>query len=66
MLTTLRRYGSRPEAEVVRGRLQSAGVKAIVLADDAGGMEPPLALTLGVRLLVDEKDVAAAKRILEL
>ena len=35
--------------------LQEAGVRAFVLKDDAGGMEPQLQLTGGVRLFVSQR-----------
>jgi hypothetical protein len=54
---------SRTEAELVAGLLRSNGVKAAVLADDAGGQDPQLQLT-GVSVLVDADDEAAARQIL--
>jgi hypothetical protein len=57
-------YGSRPEAELARGLLESVGIPAFVSADDAGGMRPPLQLTQGVRLMVREADLARARRVL--
>jgi hypothetical protein len=53
--------GSRTEAEIVVGFLESRGVQAAVAADDAGGQEPQLQLQ-GVRVLVDPSDEAAARR----
>ena len=57
-------YGSRPEAELARAVLESVGIPAFVSADDAGGMRPPLQLTLGVRLMVREADLVRARRVL--
>jgi hypothetical protein len=57
-------FGSRPEAELARGLLESVGIPAFVSADDAGGMRPPLQLTQGVRLMVREADLARARRVL--
>ncbi len=62
---TVGMFGSRPEAEVSRARLESEGVEARVQSDDAGGYEPQLGLTNGVRLLVRAPFVALALRILE-
>lgn len=54
---------SRIEAELILGRLRSAGVSAHMSADDEGGMN--LALQTGrVRILVDAEDEAEAHRIL--
>lgn len=54
---------SRTEAELVAGLLRSSGLRAAVLADDAGGQDPQLQLT-GVRVLVDADDEAAARQVL--
>jgi hypothetical protein len=57
-------FGSRPEAELARGLLESVGIPAFVSADDAGGMRPPLQLSQGVRLMIREADLARARRVL--
>lgn len=62
---TVGMFGSRPEAEVSRARLEFEGIEARVTSDDAGGYEPPLGLTNGVRLLVRAPFVASALGILE-
>lgn len=54
---------SRTEAELVAGLLRSNGLKAAVLADDAGGQDPQLQIS-GVRVLVDADDEAAARQVL--
>jgi hypothetical protein len=54
---------SRPEAELVAGLLRSNGLRAGVLADDAGGADPQLQLE-GVRVLVAPEDEAAARQLL--
>jgi hypothetical protein len=54
---------SRTEAELVAGLLRSNGLKAAILADDAGGQDPQLQIS-GVRVLVDADDEAAARQIL--
>ena len=55
--------GSRIEAELIVGMLRSNGVRAVVSADDAGGIEPPLQVG-GVRVLVTSSDEAEARRLL--
>ena len=62
---TVGMFGSRPEAEVSRARLEFEGIEARISSDDAGGWEPPLGLTNGVRLLVRAPFVASALGILE-
>jgi Putative prokaryotic signal transducing protein len=54
---------SRPEAELIAGLLRSNGLRAAVLADDAGGADPQLQLQ-GVRVLVAPEDEAAARQLL--
>jgi len=43
--------------------LEQSGVKAFVMKDDAGGMEPHLQRSGGVRLLVDSADAESASKI---
>ncbi|MBT8216200.1 MAG: hypothetical protein HKN74_05185 [Acidimicrobiia bacterium] len=62
---TVGMFPSRPEAHVSRARLESEGLEAIVSSDDAGGYEPQLGLTNGVRLMVRAPYVALAMSILE-
>lgn len=53
------------EAERAKGILDENGIKSFVQRDDAGGMEPPLQLTEGVKLIVLEDDLQRAKEILD-
>jgi hypothetical protein len=55
--------GSSIEAELIVGMLRSSGLRAIVSADDAGGLEPQLDIQ-GVRVLVPPSDEAPARRLL--
>ena len=54
---------SRIEAELIVGMLRTNGVRAVVSADDAGGLEPQLQLQ-GVRVLVTPSDEALARQLL--
>ena len=54
---------SRTEADLIVGLLRSNGLRAVVSADDAAGLDPQLQL-LGVRVLVAPADEAAARRLL--
>jgi len=54
---------SRIEAELIVGMLRSNGLRAVVSADDAGGVEPALQVQ-GVRVLVTPSDEAEARRLL--
>ena len=46
------------------GLLESEGIEAMVMADDAGGTYPMLQFIRGVRLMVFKEDEARAKEIL--
>jgi hypothetical protein len=62
-LITIGTYGTRDEAEVVQGLLASAGIEALIRADDAGGAFP-FVLSGGAHVLVDESDATAASDLL--
>lgn len=65
-LVTLKIFPTRVEAEIAKSLLESMGIKAMVSADDAGGMmAAPFAYTAGVELIVREEDLDKAKKILE-
>jgi putative signal transducing protein len=56
-------FASRSEAEIVVGLLESQGIAASIMADDAGGAYP-FELSGGARVLVDESDAEAAREVL--
>jgi Effector Associated Constant Component 1/Putative prokaryotic signal transducing protein len=58
------RVGSTVEAQLIVGMLDGDGIHAIVSADDAGGLEPQLQVTDGVRVLVARPDLAAARALI--
>ena len=58
-------YYSEIDAEMARSQLEAADIEAWILKDDAGGMQPQLQMSQGVRLFVDEKDVEEALGILD-
>jgi len=60
----LETFSNRIEAEMAAGLLESEGVEAVVMADDAGGAYPMLQFVRGVRLLVAQEDEARAREIL--
>jgi len=61
----LETFPNRIEAEIVAGLLESEGVEAMVVADDAGGAYPSLQFFHGVRLLVAAADAYRAREILQ-
>jgi hypothetical protein len=54
---------SRVEADLIAGLLRNNGLRAVVSADDAGGLEPQLQV-YGVRVLVAAADEAPARQVL--
>ena len=60
----LETFPNRIAAEMAAGLLESEGVEAMVMADDAGGAYPSLQFIRGVRLLVAKEDEAQAREIL--
>lgn len=66
-LVVLQSYGTRGEAEVAKGILESSGIDAMIQTDTAGRMREQLAWSgLGHRVLVREEDAAAARSLLAL
>lgn len=58
-------YYSTTEANLVKARLESEGIDAVVQADDLGATTPMLGNVRGVLVLVREEERAAAMEILE-
>ena len=65
-LATVAVYTTRSDAEIVRARLVSDGIDAIVIADDEGGLNPGFYARYGVRVVVAGSDLAAAHATLDL
>jgi hypothetical protein len=63
-LKVVQKFATLVEAELAQGMLESAGIASVVSADDCGGMQPQLRMSMGVRLLVDESDLEDAQQVL--
>lgn len=62
----IRTFSYRHEAEFAKSVLEAKDIEAVVLADDAGGMNAYLGLgTGGVRLCVHRSDATRARTILK-
>jgi putative signal transducing protein len=58
-------YGTRPEADLAKSVLDSAGIDAMTTADTAGGMREHLAWSgAGFQVLVREDDAKEARELL--
>ena len=64
-LVVLGTYNSLTEANLVKARLESEGIEAIVQSDDVGSMTPTLNTVRGVQVLVRSSDRAEAMESLE-
>jgi hypothetical protein len=64
-LVVVQSFGTRAEADIALGILESSDIEAMIQADTAGGMRQHLAWSgLGFRVLVCEEDMAMAHDIL--
>jgi putative signal transducing protein len=61
----VRRFTTEVEAELARAILESNGIAAAVLRDDAGGMLPAMSVLSAVRLVVATADAEVAREVLD-
>jgi hypothetical protein len=64
-LVVLGTYNTLTEANLVKARLESEGIEAVVQSDDVGSMTPTLITVRGVQVLVRSEDRADAMESLE-
>ena len=64
-VVVLKTFNNEIEAGMEPQVLQEAGMEAFVFKDDAGGMEPHLQRTNGVRLIVNFVDAHRAHKLLK-
>lgn len=64
-LVRLGTYNTITEAHLVKAKLESAGIDAVVQSDDLGSTTPMLGNVRGIRVLVREDDLADAMDALE-
>jgi Putative prokaryotic signal transducing protein len=63
-LVKLGTFSTLTEANLVKARLESEGIDALVQSDDLGSMMESMITIRGVRVLVREEDRAAAMELL--
>lgn len=63
-IVVLKIFNNEIDAGMAQQVLQDAGVTAFVFKDDAGGMEPHLQRTAGVRLVVNSADAEHEHKML--
>ena len=64
-VVVLKTFNNEFEAGMAQQLLREAGMTAFVFKDDAGGMEPQLQRTNGVRLVVSRVDAHRAQKLLK-
>jgi D-tyrosyl-tRNA(Tyr) deacylase len=65
-LVIVQAFGDQWEAEMAKSLLEAAGIDSVIQADSVGGNRPDIAFhTGGYRVVVREKDAAAAHAILK-
>jgi len=64
-IAVIKVFSNEMDASMSQQVLQDSGIKAFISKDDAGGMEPQLQLTNGVRLLVSRVDAERAFEIIQ-
>ena len=64
-IVVLRVFDNEVEAAMAQQMLRDAGVATFIFKDDAGGMEPQLQRTIGVRLVLRSEDAVRAHDILQ-
>ena len=63
-LVTIRVFNDELEANFAKSTLESEGIDSMLSSDNAGGMEPPLSLSQGIKLIVRSEDAERAGAIL--
>jgi hypothetical protein len=63
-LVVVKTFPDRIEAELAHSALEAAGIEAMLRTDDAGGLQPGMALANGIAVLVRVEDATAAAEVL--
>jgi Putative prokaryotic signal transducing protein len=63
-VVVLRVFTNEIDAGMAQQVLQEGGIMAFVFKDDAGGMEPQLQRSAGVRLVINRADAQRAHQML--
>ncbi len=63
-LIVIRVFNNEVDAGMAQQLLRDAGLKSFTFKDDAGGMEPQLQLSGGVRLVISRADAEQAEMLL--
>jgi hypothetical protein len=58
-------FGSRADAELAKGYLESMGIESRIIADDADQLYPSLGVVRGIKLVTKSNIVKRAKKLLD-
>ena len=64
-IITVETFENDFEAEIAKEKLKLNDIESFISGDNVGGTDPQLSYTQGVRLMVNEKDIDKAIKILE-
>ncbi len=64
-MAVIHTFSSQIEAEMAQSALEAAGITSVIVGDDCGGVQPAMGLTGGIRIEVNDEDVAAATDVLD-
>jgi hypothetical protein len=64
-MAVIRTFPNEIEAEMAMSALEAAGIEAVIVRDDCGGVQPALSMSAGVRIEVNDEDVEAATEVLD-
>jgi hypothetical protein len=57
-------FGSRADAELAKGYLESMGIESRIIADDVDQLYPSLGVVRGVKLMTNSSLVKRAKKLI--
>jgi hypothetical protein len=60
----VRTFSDRIEAELAHSALEAAGIESMIKSDDAGALQPALAMSNGISVMVRVEDAVAAAEVL--
>ena len=63
-LVNIKTFSNEMDASMAQQILEQSDISSFVSADDAGGMEPQLQRSMGVRLVVNRSDAEPSLKLL--
>jgi hypothetical protein len=63
-LVVVRTFGDQVAARLAQSALDASGIESLIRSDDGGGLQPGLAFSNGVEVVVSAEDLERADEIL--